>query len=49
MTLPLADGSFQAVKALTVNQVTSTMPYLQLKNSLEKIKAENPENKNFKN
>ena len=45
MTLPLGDGSFQVVKALSVKQVMSKMPHLHFKHSLDIIKAEYPGNK----
>ena len=41
MSLPLENGSHQAVRALTVSKVTSDMPKLMLRNVFEKIKASN--------
>ena len=42
MMLPLDDGSMQTVCTLSVNQVTSKMPCISFKHSLDKIKAEHP-------
>lgn len=41
INLPLADGSHQAVRGLTVSKVTSDMPKLMLRKVFEKIKQSN--------
>ena len=43
MCLPLNDGSYQAVRGLTVQKVTSDMPKLKLRKVLQQLEAENEE------
>ena len=46
INIPLANGSYQVVKGLSVKKVTSDMPKLNLKSYWNKLKAENPKLKN---
>ena len=41
--LPLEDGTYQAVRGLTVKKVTSDMPKFMLRNTFQKLKAEHSE------
>ena len=42
--LPMNDGSFQAIRSLSVTKVTSDMPTLRLKGLMKRIKEENKGN-----
>ena len=47
--LPLADGSYQAVKCLTVDKVTADMPEMRLRKFLSKVKSENKDHRDINN
>ena len=47
--LPLADGSYQAVKCLTVDKVTADMPEMRLRKFLSKVKSENKDHQDINN
>ena len=46
--IPLADGSFQAVRGLCMDTVVGKLPYYRLKPLLSQIKEENPDNQRLK-
>ena len=47
--IPLADGTFQCVRGLTLKQVTAEMPQIDLNPALELIKKDCPGDKRIKN
>ena len=46
--IPLADGTFQAVRGLCMDTVVGKLPFYRLKPLLSQIKEENPTNKKLK-
>ena len=46
--IPLADGSFQAVRGLCMDTVVGKLPFYRLKPLLSQIKEENPDNQRLK-
>ena len=44
MALPLSDGSFQAVRALSVKEIASRMPHKGFKPALRRVQDQVPDN-----
>ena len=48
-SLPLRDGSRQAVEGWTVNQVTANLPIVDLSMAVKDVKADKPDDENLQN